>query len=254
MTVEIAHNIDCGTVVIGSDAHVWPGPWTCGMLAFLYVVAELQPAGVILNGDVFDGASISRFPSIGWENKPTIAQELEACKEFVNDIAEVSPDAWHDWPLGNHDLRYETRLANEIPEYAGIFGMHLKDHMAAWSPCWSVDLNHGQAWVKHRKSGGVHAAYNNTLRTGVTMVTGHTHQLSVSRWDDRRGTRWGIEDGFLADPAGPQFVHYTENDRGNWHVGFAVLTFVGGRLLPPELVYVDPEARTYDFRGERRSL
>ena len=33
---------------------------------------------VIANGDVLDGATISRHPRIGWESRPTVQQEIEA--------------------------------------------------------------------------------------------------------------------------------------------------------------------------------
>jgi hypothetical protein len=56
--------VDTGTVLIGSDFHVWPGQLTTMQRAFIAFAKRLKPAAVILNGDVFDGATISRHPSI----------------------------------------------------------------------------------------------------------------------------------------------------------------------------------------------
>src|SRR5580765_2725110 len=53
-----------GFVLIGSDAHYWPGPPSLMHRAFIKLCKELRPKIVILNGDVVDLASISRHPPI----------------------------------------------------------------------------------------------------------------------------------------------------------------------------------------------
>jgi hypothetical protein len=64
-------NVTLGTatVLCGSDAHYDPrvSP-SAAHRAFVHFCTELGPQLVILNGDVIDGASISRFPAIGWES------------------------------------------------------------------------------------------------------------------------------------------------------------------------------------------
>src|SRR5262249_55317454 len=114
-----------GVVLVGSDVHRWPEEYTTAQRAFLYFAAELQPQAVVINGDLFDGARISRFPSIGWERKPTISQEIAACQEFTAVLEEAAPDAEWIWTLGNHDLRFETKLASVAPEFEHIDGFHL---------------------------------------------------------------------------------------------------------------------------------
>src|SRR4051794_2799165 len=67
---RIDFEIDDGVILVGSDAHIWPGEPTIAMHAFEQAIKFFRPRGlkcVVLNGDVFDGASISRHPSIGWE-------------------------------------------------------------------------------------------------------------------------------------------------------------------------------------------
>src|SRR2546428_9866905 len=71
-----------GTLIVGSDAHIWPGPLTTMQRAFLAFAKKLKPYAIIANGDFFDGAKISRWPSIGWEAKPEVYQELEAVKDY----------------------------------------------------------------------------------------------------------------------------------------------------------------------------
>mgnify|MGYP005840021861 FL=1 len=127
--------------------------------------------------------------------------------------------------------------------------MHLKDHFPNWLPCWSAWVN-DDLIIKHRFKGGQHSAYNNSLFSGKSICTGHYHRLLARPVADyNKKLRWGIECGTLADPNGPQFRDYSEDNPKDHHQGFAVLTFEDGNLLPPELVYVLEENKV-SFRGK----
>lgn len=239
--IGIAHpgrinlEIENGTVLVGSDAHYWPGPPSLMHRAFVKFCKEVSPKIVILNGDVIDACSISRHPPIGWEKQPTVQEEIEAAQERLAEIEAATFKAIKAWPLGNHDGRFETRLATVAPEFAKVAGVHLSDHFPLWSPCWSVFIN-DDVVVKHRFKGGIHAPHNNTVYSGRTIVTGHLHSSKVTPFTDYNGTRYGVDTGCIADPAHRAFVDYTEDSPKNWRDGFCVLTFHDGQLLPPELV------------------
>jgi len=240
--------VENGVVLVGSDAHYWPGIVSTAHRAFVKFCKELQPKAVVMNGDMLDGAAISRHPPIGWENHPTVKEEIEAVQERLGEIQKAAFKARRFWPLGNHDARFETRLATAAPEFARINGVHLRDHFGAdWEPCWSVWVNEDVV-IKHRYKGGVHATHNNTLTAGKSTVTGHLHSLKVTPYTDYTGTRFGVDTGTLADPFGPQFEYQEDNPR-NHRSGFAVLTFHKGRLLWPELVHVLTDGEV-EFRGK----
>lgn len=238
--------IDTGTVLIGSDCHYWPGIVSPAHRAFVKFCKELQPKAVIMNGDMMDGAAISRHSPIGWEKRPTVIDEIETIQERLGEITKATYKAKKYWPLGNHDARFETRLATVAPEYARVHGVHLRDHFPDWEPCWSVWINN-EVVVKHRFKGGIHATHNNTMNAGKTMVTGHLHSLKVTPLTDYNGTRFGVDTGTMADPFGPQFEYQEDNPR-NHRSGFAVLTFARGKLLWPELAHVLSETEV-EFRG-----
>lgn len=243
--------IENGIGLVGSDAHIWPGDPTPAMRAFLMVTTMLSSdlSFICLNGDVIDCSAISRYPSIGWETKPTVAEELGAGQTQLREIRRIGgPDVDYFWTLGNHDGRFETRIATLTPELAGIHGVHLKDHFPDWEPCWSLWANNSVC-IKHRFRNGIHAVYNNTLHSGVTMVTGHLHSLKVIPFTDYHTTRFGVDTGTLATPYSPQFVHYTEANPVNWRAGGAVLTWYNGHLLWPELFHVMDEHH-FEFRGK----
>jgi hypothetical protein len=227
--------IQDGQVIVFSDAHFWPGIRTTAFKGLLHFLKHLRPVSVVCNGDAFDGASISRFPRIGWDKTPTVIQELKACKAALGEIEELAGKAKLIWPLGNHDARFETRLANQASEFEGVTGFHLKDHLPAWTPCWRLDVN-DDVVIKHRYRGGIGATRLNTLNAGKTMLTGHLHQLKVTPLADYNGNRYGVDTGTLAEPCGPQFENYLEAGVPDWRSGFVVLTFKDGRLLMPQIV------------------
>jgi hypothetical protein len=237
-----------GVVLVASDAHYWPNIVTTAHRAFVKMIRELQPSAVIMNGDVFDGASVSRHPPIGWESRPSVIQEIEACKERLEEIERAAKNAKLIWTLGNHDGRFSTRLATVAPEYAKVHGVHLNDHFQLWRSAWSCWIGQ-DCVVKHRYKAGHHATHNNTVYAGKTMVTGHLHSLKVTPFSDYNGTRWGVDTGTLADPTGPQFIDYLEDNPTSWRSGFAVLTYYKGELLWPELCHVRGEG-VYEFRGK----
>lgn len=226
-----------GTVLIFSDAHFFPGEKSVGYVALLRLIKELRPKLIVANGDILDGATIHGHGPLGWESPPTLKQELEAVQDAMRGIEKAARGALLHRTIGNHDIRFDRRLAGQVPEYRDISGTSLKDHLPLWHVSWSLMIN-DNTMVKHRINGGIHSGYNNTLKGGISTVTGHTHLLGVSPWADYSGRRWGISTGMLADPMDAQF-RYAEDNPRPWAQGFAVLTYDDeGMLLPPEVCEV----------------
>lgn len=245
-----------GEVLVGSDAHYWPGEVSTAHKAFVEFCKKRKQKlrAVVMNGDELDGATISRHAPIGWEKRPTLVEEIDCVKERLGEIEKVIGGACPlFWPLGNHDARFSTRLATMVPEYARVHGTKLKDHFPFWKPCWSLFIN-DDVVVKHRIRGGIHATRNNAIASGRTIITGHLHSLKVTPITDYNGTRWGADCGTLLEPGigepwGQQSVNYTEDNPLDWRAGFVLLTFVKGRLLWPEQIWVRAKGEV-EFRGE----
>lgn len=242
-----------GCVVLGADAHFWPQDVSTAFLGMLQVIRDLKPVAVVMNGDTLDGSRISRHPPIGWETTPSVMLELQACQQRLAEIEAAAPDAKLYWPLGNHDARFETRLAAVAPEFAKVKGMHLHEHFSSrWRHCWTVWINNDVV-VKHRFKGGLHAGYNNTVQSGKNIVTGHLHKGVVRAFTDYNGTRWSVDMPTLAEPHGGQFQDYTELNPLDWRSGFVVLSFHDGQLMQPEMALTTGEGE-YEFRGRRRTV
>jgi len=244
---QIDVELDTGCAIVFSDAHWWPNQMrTVANEALLLLAKELKPRVMFANGDIFDGARVSRHAPLGWSELPTVKEELEICQDRMAEIEEVLPKGCTKiWNVGNHDARFDRALVTNAAEYEGVIS-RLDDKFDRWDFTWSTMVN-DTVMVKHRYHNGIHATYNNTLKSGRSIVTGHLHRLAVTPWADYNGRRYGVDTGTLSDPHGPQF-DYAENNPSPHTSGFAVLTFKNGVLLPPELVEVLND-RAY-FRGQ----
>ncbi len=56
----IKHYVENGVVMVGSDAHYWPGEASVAHQAFVKLAKEIKPHTIVINGDLFDGARISK--------------------------------------------------------------------------------------------------------------------------------------------------------------------------------------------------
>jgi len=251
--VEVKLKVRDGIVLVAGDQHYHPGNVPVMHRALCYLAGKTKPFAIVWNGDAFDGSQISRHPSIGWEDKPSVQQELECVHDRSKEIMDAAPSAKRIWCAGNHDLRLETRIATVASEFRGVKGMHLKDHFPEWTPAWFVTINEGtqaHTEIRHREKGGVHASYNNTVSSGVTLVTGHDHVADVRPYNDRRGRRYGVRHGMTADSArDAPFVNYMEGRTPSWQAAFAILTYRDGELLMPELA-LRWDDKHFQFRGE----
>lgn len=236
-----------GIIAVISDLHFWPY-WgaSTAWRGFIYVAKEIRPSVVVLNGDVPDFPKASSHRPIAWKKEPTVKQEMDEVKER---LAEVPKGPERYWNWGNHCIRFDNRLAENADWMAGVEGSSLVHHFPEWKFQNAIRVNEFELEIKHRNKGGQYAFANNPKDAGMSYASGHDHNFNAFRWTNLRGTYWGIDTGMGADPFGPQF-EYSENNTANHASGFAVLTFIGGVLQPPEMVPVI-EPGVIWFRGQR---
>lgn len=249
--VRATTEIDSGVVLVASDCHYWPDVISTAHRAFVKLTKELKPTICVINGDAFDGASISRHPAGGtWQSLPSVKQELEACQDRLEEIQKAATGAQLHFCWGNHDLRFNARLQQQVGDtFKGVMGMSLNEHFPLWRFSMSLMIN-DNTMIKHRYHNGIHAIYNNILKSGCSMVTGHLHSLKVTPFTDYNGSRYGVDTGTLS-PVDADAFTYSEDAPKNHRSGFAILTFHEGQLMPPELCEVvsEEEGLVY-FRGQ----
>lgn len=249
--------VEDGCVFVISDQHYHaPSGPSMAHRASLVLAKKFRPHTIICNGDALDLAVVSRWPASSFtdmKDKPTVATEMKEAAARLADYEALDFVKFFPWNLGNHDARFETRLAEHVPEYSGVQGFTLRDHFPGWLPAWRTDLllpsGEVEVTVQHRFKGGMHAGQNNVLWSGTNFVTGHDHMLKAYSVTTSRGLFWGVHAGTMAPIDSPLFLHYTEDRPKSWQEGFPILWFRGGRFIGPELVHVTPDGRVL-FRGE----
>lgn len=238
-----------GTILVGSDAHYSPGHISIAHKALCNLAFDMgsEVVAVILNGDLLDGGSISRHPRIRWRTTPNVKDELDAIIERTTDIENaVAPGVKLMRTYGNHCARFESRLSAMVPQYEGIAGFTLRDHLPKWEDSDRIDINEDTV-VLHDWHSGVHSGWNDVLKGGCNTVTGHTHELGCKAHAGFKATHYGIKTGMLADEWQEEFDYRLGKPGMNWQSGFAVLTWRDGILLHPEFCSVR-EGKAY-FRG-----
>lgn len=243
-----------GVLIVFSDAHYWPGVPPVAHEALLKVAKRLQPKIIIANGDVFDGATISRHDVLGWQKLPTVVEELDTAKTRLAEIERAAPKAQRFYTVGNHCSRFDRRLATEVGQFDGVPGLRLEDHLSGWPMSYSVLLNEDvdPVFVLHNIRGGMHAPFNNAKAAGCTVITGHLHSQKAQPVTTLLHDWEGIDAGCLADRDHAAFS-YRMDRPADWRSGFVVMTFdKEGRHFPAEFCrvqFLKDRARAI-FRGQ----
>lgn len=237
-----------GYLIVFSDAHYWPNKTSIAHEALVILTKQLKPQVLIANGDVFDGYNISRHEPMGWVKGPKVIEELDEVKKRLGELERASPKSRRYLTAGNHDTRFDRRLATEISQFEDVPGMKLQDHLQNWPMSYTVLLNQDidPVFVLHNIRGGWSAPRNNAVASGCTVITGHLHAQKAIPVTTLLKDWEGIDAGMLAETDGDQFS-YTMDRPTDWRSGFAVMRFdKNGYRFPVEF------ARTQYFKNTKR--
>jgi predicted phosphodiesterase len=215
-----------GTVGILSDVHV-PYHSEIAVAAAIGHLKEQNLAGLLLNGDIADFYSISRYMKD--PKQRDFKGELEAVKNFLAYLRQEFPDIPIVMKAGNHEERWTHWLWQHAAEISDDPRMSL----VAW-----LDLEkHGVEWVEDQRpvmlgklpvlhghelpkgmAAPVNVARGAFLRTLSTVLVGHSHRTSNHAESDMWHKEIGCwSTGCLCD------LHpdYARINKYNW--GFAMV-------------------------------
>lgn len=207
--------------------------------AFLSAVRDLQPDGVLLNGDELDAVQISRHPQVpGWT--PSLQVEMDFLRDKMRLIREV-----HDGDLfftgGNHDLvdrlsRYLTQVAPALSSLRdlridrllglGEYEVQLLQGGELLSPQGTEDAKSGfLLWgfyrIHHGTRLGQDPARAELRDAGRSGQSGHVHRASLAFGTTERdeGMSW------MCTPMGARHEvgrSYIKGTNTGWQRGFGV--------------------------------
>jgi hypothetical protein len=140
--------------------------------SFLQRCRDLEPDLIVINGDGFDFAAISRHTKVPWET-PSMVVEQDFMRHFFRHLREACPDAEIVFITGNHDLdRWVSYLCTQSPAVADMphnridhvmgidldLGVRLKFGGAFCSPI-GTEEDEPRLWLWDRKFLFTHGTY-----------------------------------------------------------------------------------------------
>lgn len=115
--------LDSENTLIMSDLHI-PFHDTAAIMALVEVAEKRIPGCILLNGDVCDFFSASRFDKNPTES--SLKKELDLTRQFLGWLRQKFPKARIIYKFGNHDEWFDKLLFRKAPEMYGVAGLNLQ--------------------------------------------------------------------------------------------------------------------------------
>lgn len=232
---NLAANIKTGEVLIGSDIH-FPYQDDKAVKAFRNYCKSLQPALIILNGDLLDFYKLSRFSKSPEGKNP--AEEIEMCRSFLSGLRKDCPNSAIYYTIGNHETRLAKYILDNAPQIAclvdNVFNIIRTDEFNV-KGCASLTLNDTFVFKHGTRLGNKSglSAIKELEAHYLSGATGHTHRLA--RFSTRKSGRrfvW-FETGCLCY-LNPEYMM-----NADWEQGFVKLLFTNGKLVNGKIVRIE---------------
>lgn len=138
--------LDCKNTLILSDIHI-PFHDTSAVLAAISCGKLRNPDCILLNGDICDFFSMSRFDKNPTES--SLKKELDLTRQFLGYLRDMFPKARIIYKLGNHDEWFDKYIFRKCPELYGVEGLNLRHLTTAKID--SIPEVGGIEWVDDQK-------------------------------------------------------------------------------------------------------
>jgi predicted MPP superfamily phosphohydrolase len=201
----------------------------------LATIEEEQPEVVVQMGDLYDLYGFSKYPRSHNIMTPNAEMdEARAHAEFLwSEVRRLSRGVSCYQLMGNHDDRAMKRIIERSPEherfvYDGVKefysfeGVTTVDDSSEELEIDGVLYHHG-----HRSQIGQHAAWNRQC-----TVNGHLHRGGVVYSQEKAGTIWELNAGWLGDREAPVFSYHSQKKRHGTTLGLGLVDSNGPRFMP----------------------
>lgn len=211
-------------ILILSDIHI-PYHDIEALTAVMEFAESAEIEAILLNGDILDFHSLSRF--VRDPKARSVAGELEALAQFYEALRAHLPFPVY-YKFGNHEERYDHFLYMKAAELVGVEEFTLSSVIERRMPgakiikdkriiqFGSLNIIHG-----HEYASGIFQSVNVArglfLKSKVSSLQGHAHQVSEHTETDMNGkmtTTWSV--GCLCD------LHPDYAKLNKWSQGFAI--------------------------------
>lgn len=210
----------------------------------LALVRDLQPHRVVINGDVCDFVSLSRF-STSLDRFINLQAEINEANEFRAAVREAAPNAELIEVEGNHDARLTAYIKQNAAALSSLEALDPKklyrygELGIQWVPGAGF-LQRPEFLVKHgtfvRWDAGA-SAKAEYAQAGISGISGHTHRLGAYRRSGYIERQW-TEQGCLCR-LDPEYI----TGAPNWAQGMCV-----GHFSTKSDAFVVETVQTFDGR------
>ncbi len=233
--------------IIANDFHgQFRDKATCKLL-FQFIKRE-KPDTIVLNGDVVDFYSISKFDKDPGR-KEDLQDELNDCYNLLVGFCDAAPKTRIVMIEGNHEARLRKYLRSKAPALATLDALHIESLLGleelgieyVKDGIWLGDLFVYHGSLIRSKAG--YTAHAELLKNGCSGISGHSHRDAKAPVRHRGGQLCWWENACMCD-LDPEYV----KGIANWTQGWSVVTIIGGKRP-----YVEPIAvigHRYVYRGK----
>ena len=157
--------------------------------------------GILLNGDIADFYSVSRF--IRLPNLRNFKKELDVVKLFLENLRKRYPNYKIFYKAGNHEARLEKYIIQNAPDLFGLTDVQLPDILGLRPlRIEYIDertiMNFGKLSIAHGSEifgGGINVARNFRIKSRVSILFSHFHRYQtdvVPTLDGKHQGGWSV--------------------------------------------------------------
>lgn len=216
-------------VLVINDLQIpYHDPASLGLV--IRVIEDIQPDAIILNGDIIDFYTISRF-NPDPKRRLQLQDDIDCAVDILHQIRTAAPLSKRILVAGNHEDRLRAYLWAKASELSSLRDLDIRKQLRLdilgydYSPYdYIVKINdvfkveHGDSVSKH--SGWTAKAMYE--KRGGCGICAHSHRMGSHLKTTEGDTSGWWENGCLCD-MNPEYVK-----EPNWQQSFAVITFIGG--------------------------
>lgn len=213
-------------------------------------VRDLNPHGIVLNGDIVDCYQISDFDKNPDHPDWTLEQEINHAKGLMGQFKTLKHKVWIG---GNHEDRWRRiawrhhklkGMLKSFPEAfaMGDYGFRYLNYGEVYG-LGKLTVTHGEFVRKHSGDSGMATLE----RMGTSVLVGHTHRMGSYYKTDTRGVHGAWENGCLCR-LDPEYEHFP-----NWQQGFSVVKVgPGGMFSVQQIPVINRKYLLYGDKEFRR--
>jgi hypothetical protein len=199
----------------------------------------LGPKMVVSMGDVLDLETLSHFRCDPMR-RSCIDSDKRKARWYYGELMEASGGCLVSL-CGNHEWRGMKMLADRAPQLAAALpkdALTFKDVLPVGSRWIGPGRPFVYGGIAFMHGDGLSNNYSARIRKiGMSVVSGHSHRLSINYETSLTRTLWSLETGCVC--RNPSHYSKTQNPRQQWQRGYAIIEIANSGKAQPRTVSYD---------------